>query len=323
MFVGRHITQAALTAGHEVTLFHRGQTGADLFPQATHVTGDRDADLSALADGGWDATIDVCAYVPRQVRSLADALDGRGGQHVFISSASVYQIPPAPGFSEDSPLVELDDPDTEIVNDSTYGGLKVACEHAVTGVYGADGATIIRPTYVIGPHDHTYRFTWWVERIARGGTVLAPGGRDAPIQVIDARDMATWIVSLVARSVTGVFHAASPPPPFGFGDLLDAIAARVAPAGTELVWADPRFLIDQGCDAAMLPLWPGADSERDISTADPAAAFASGLSPRPLSQSIDELHRAEQASPTTPREPVGLTLDQENVLLERWSAGRA
>ena len=319
-FVGRHITEAAIADGHDVTLFHRGQTGTRLFESATHLIGDRNEDLSALATGDWDATIDVSAYLARQVRSLAATLGDRGGLHVLISSTSAYRAPVAPGFTEDSALAELDDPDTEVVNDSTYGGLKVACERAVTEIYGAGGRTIIRPTYVIGPHDYTYRFTWWVERIARGGTVLAPGLPTDPIQVIDARDMATWIVSLVAGSVTGVFHAVSPPPPFGFGDLLEVVASEVAPPGTELAWVDPDFLLGEGCDDTSLPLWPAADPERDINTADPAAAFATGLRPRPLRRSVAEIHAAEAASPTTPRGPIGLAPDRESELLARWRA---
>src|SRR5579859_5481997 len=122
-FVGRHITQAALTAGHEVTLFNRGQTGPDLFPQATHLVGNRDTDLSALATGEWDATIDVCAYFPRQVRELAAALGGRGGRggrHIYISSTSAYRTPVAPWFDESAPLADLDDPATEEITEHTY-----------------------------------------------------------------------------------------------------------------------------------------------------------------------------------------------------------
>lgn len=320
-FVGRHITQAALADGHEVTLFHRGRTGSELFPQARHLTGDRNEDLSALAEGSWDATVDACAYVPRQVRSLAQALDGRGGQHVFISSTSAYGPPVTAGFSEDAPLAQLDDPATEEVTERTYGGLKVACERSVAELYGSSGgggATIVRPTYVIGPHDYTYRFTWWVERIARGGIVLAPGEPADPIQVIDARDLASWIVSLITRSVTGTFHAVSPAPPFGFADMLEAIAAEVAPPGTELAWVSREFLLEQGEDDAGLPLWPGPDPDRDINAASPAAAYAAGLAPRPMRRSIAEIHTAELASPTPVPAGIGLAPEREAELLARW-----
>jgi 2'-hydroxyisoflavone reductase len=327
VFVGRHIAEAAIAAGHDVTLFHRGRTGADLFPSATHLTGDRNHDLSALGAGQWDATIDVCAYFPRQVRSLADALGGRGGQYVFISSTSAYRTPVSPGFTEDAPLAELGDPASEEFTDETYGGLKVAGEHAAIEMFGdagdASGVTVVRPTYVIGPHDESYRFTWWVERIARGGTVLAPGGAADPIQVIDARDLGSWVVSLVERSVTGIFHAVSPPPPFGFGDLLEAIAAEVAPWGTRLTWVDADFLVEFGETTETIPLWPGGDSERDINTADPARAYAAGLAPRPIRQSIAEIHAAELAAHGQSRAGVGLTAEREAELLAAWHAIQA
>lgn len=337
VFVGRHITEAAIAAGHEVTVFHRGRSGADLFPGITHLTGDRDADLSVLTEsgltesgltesgltGGWDATIDVCAYFPRQVRTLAEALGGRGGRYLYISSTSAYKSPVSSGFDEYAPLAELADPATEEITDETYGGLKVACERLAAELFGPDRTTVVRPTYVVGPHDYSYRFTWWVERIARGGHVLGPGPQGGPIQVIDARDLGSWIVSLAERAVAGPFHAVSPPPPFGFGDMLETIAAEVAPAGTKLTWVDAEFLIEFGETAETIPLWPGGDSESDINTADPSRAYAAGLAPRPLSQTIAEVHAAELASPTPPRAGVGLTPEREAELLAAWHAIRA
>jgi 2'-hydroxyisoflavone reductase len=321
-FVGRHIAAAALVAGHEVTLFNRGHTNPGLFPHARHLVGDRNSDLSALAGGEWDATIDVSAYLPRQVSDLHAVLDRRGGHYLFISSTSVYRTPVAPGFAEDAPLAELDDPATEEITEQTYGGLKVAGERIATKLFGQAATTIIRPTYVIGPFDRSYRFTWWVERIARGGTVLAPGRPADPIQVIDARDLATWTVRLAEQQRAGTFHAVSPAPPFGFGDMLDAIAAELAPPGTELVWVDSEFLLAQGVPDTGLPLWPGADGESDGNAADPAAAYAAGLAPRPVGQSAADVHAAEQAEPTPIRPGTGITAEREAELLSRWRAAR-
>lgn len=315
-FVGRHIAQAASDAGHDLTLFHRGRSGAGLFPDATHVIGDRNGDLAGLRSGDWDTTVDVSAYRPRQVRNLAEALDGRGGRHQYISTVSVYQPPLPPNFTEDAPVVELADPDVE-VTDETYGGLKVLCERAAMDAYGSE-TTVIRPTYVIGPYDYTGRFTWWVNRLARGGEVLAPGDPADPIQVIDARDMGTWAVDLLERKASGTFHAVSPPPPFGFGDLLEAIAAQVAPAGTTLTWVDNEFLATAGETYDSLPMWPGGDEFTDANAASPAAAYASGLSPRPLRQSIRELYEFEQRSPTRIPDGVGLSADREVALLTEW-----
>jgi 2'-hydroxyisoflavone reductase len=317
-FVGRHIAQAAIDSGHDVTLYHRGRTGADLFPQATHLRGDRNSDLSALRSGQWAATVDVCAYLPRQVRELASALDGRGGHQLFISTCSVYRAPVARGFDEGAPLVELADPAVEEVTAQTYGGLKVLCERAATELYGA-GTTIVRPTYVIGPYDHSYRFTWWVERIARGGTVLAPGNPADPIQLIDARDMGAWAVELLENAVAGTFHAVTPPPPFGFGDMLEAIAARLAPAGTTLRWVGQDYLLGEGVDDASLPIWPAGDPESDISAASPAAALAAGLRPRPLGQSITELHEHELRFPTKVPDGIGMAPEREAALLAGWA----
>jgi 2'-hydroxyisoflavone reductase len=318
-FVGRYIAQAAVDAGHEVTLFHRGKTGGDLFPQATHLTGDRNADLSALATGSWDATVDVSAYFPRQVRSLAAALGARGGRHVFISSVSAYKTPLPSGFDESAPLAECDDPEAEVMTVYNYGGLKAACERAATELHGPQ-TSIIRPTFVIGPHDSSRRFTWWVDRLASGGTVLAPGQPEDPMQVIDARDMGIWTTSMLEQGVTGTFHAVSPAPPFGFGQMLEAIAAEVAPAGTRLSWVDSDFLLAEGVDGEALPLWDEGDAgEASANAADPAAAFAAGLTPRPLRQSIADI-RAEARSPGGTPESAGISAEREAQLLTSWLA---
>jgi 2'-hydroxyisoflavone reductase len=159
-----------------------------------------------------------------------------------------------------------------------------------------------------------------VERIARGGQVLAPGDPADPIQVIDARDLGTWTVSLLERHTAETFHAVSPPPPFGFGRLLETIAAAVAPPGTTLTWVGSDFLKAQGENDESLPLWPAADSESDINAADPARAYAAGLAPRPLADSVTETHAAEQASPTPKPDGIGLTPEREADLLAQWGA---
>jgi 2'-hydroxyisoflavone reductase len=319
-FIGRHLTVAALERGHDVTLFHRGRTGAELFPEASHLLGDRDGDLAPLRSGRWDATVDVCGYLPGQVHRLADALDGRSGQYVFVSSLSVYARPQPPLFGEDAPLIELPDPTVEEVTDATYGGLKVLCERAAAARFGG-GTLVVRPTYVVGPFDYSGRFTWWLRRIARGGEVLAPGPADAPIQLIDVRDLAGWMVDLVEREAGGTFHTVTPPPPFGFANLLGEIAAVVGPARTTLTWVEPAFLHAAGEDDASIPLWPGGDPAGMFEAADPARAYQAGLAPRPLAQTIRETFEHELTRPTPTRPGVGLTAEREADLLARWHAG--
>ncbi|GAA4246362.1 NAD-dependent epimerase/dehydratase family protein [Dactylosporangium darangshiense] len=315
-FVGRHITEAALGRGHDVTLLHRGRTGADLFPQARHVLADRNGDLAQLEGLAFDATIDVSAYVPGQIRRLADALPD-SGQYVLVSSVSVYDQPPA-GYTEDGPLYEAA-PGDEDVTETSYGPLKVACERAAVERFG-DATLIVRPTYVIGPHDHLIRFTWWVERIARGGEVLAPGERGSSIQYVDARDMAAWIVAMAESGTAGVFHAAAPAyapeRPFSFGDLLEAMVAEAGPPGTTLTWVDPGFLLERGIGGDELPLWPAPDRDAAVNRADPSAAFAAGLSPRPLRESIRDCLADARTNPRTA--PQRLTPEREAELLREW-----
>jgi 2'-hydroxyisoflavone reductase len=253
-FVGRAIAEAALDRNHKITLLHRTPTTDPAFGDVEHVLLDRNGDLSSLSGRSFDATIDVCAYVPSQVNRLAAVLGAIGGQHVLVSTMSVFAEADRPGIDEQSSLVTLDDPTTEEVTGETYGGLKVLCEQAAAAAYG-DALTVVRPTYVIGPHDHTGRFTWWVRRIARGGgEVLAPGPRDAPIQVVDARDQGEWTIRLVEEGTVGTFNSVTPTPPFGFGDLLEATVSAVGPQGTTLSWVDPGWLRDRGETSQSLPL---------------------------------------------------------------------
>src|SRR5947209_14402365 len=187
-FVGRAIVQEALDKGHDLTLFNRGKTNPDAFPGAEHLRGDRNTDLSALAGGEWDATVDVAAYVPRQVRTLLEALGGRGGHYTFISTISVYDAEQAkPGFDEDSPLLT---PawDDELAMEK-YGELKVACEQVARELVG-DRLLVIRPGYVLGPHDPTHRFTYWVERVAENRFPMVGPDAEQPLQAVDARDLA-------------------------------------------------------------------------------------------------------------------------------------
>lgn len=322
-FIGRHVVDQALGRGHHVTVFHRGRSGADLFAGDDRVDlriGDRNEDLSTLAEGRWDATVDTCAYVPAQVQALADVLGDRSGRYLLVSSVSAYAPPTQAGFTEVAPLAELDDPTTEEVTGATYGGLKVLCERAADDRFGRS-TVIVRPTYVVGPDDYTWRFPWWVDRLARGGDVLAPGPADAPAQVIDVRDMASWIVGLLEREESGAFHAASPPPPFSWGELLAAVRDAVAPPGTTLSWVDGDFLLGEGLDDGALPLWSAGDPDVLMMTADPARATSAGLTPRSLAETVRDTWAWTQGQEMPPG--TGLDPDRERELLGAWRARQA
>jgi 2'-hydroxyisoflavone reductase len=313
-FVGRHIVQALLDAGHEVTLFHRGAGDEDPFPQAEHRHGDRDGDLAQLAEGEWDATVDLSAFVPRQVRTLGEALGragGRGGRYLYVSSVSAYAEAESPGITESSPLEVLTDPDAEEVTPQTYGGLKALCEYAAVEVFGAQ-TLIVRPTYVIGPYDTTGRFTYWVRRLAEGGEVLAAGPQDQPVQVVDARDLADFCVRLLEDGASGPFHVAGPPPPHTLGDLLEAVREAVAPEGTTIRWIAPETATGQGLDGQALPLWHGGERS-NTAAADPSAALARGLRMRPVAESARDTLKAQDVTPLVPG--VGLDRQREEELL--------
>ncbi|MFD8705411.1 NAD-dependent epimerase/dehydratase family protein [Kitasatospora sp. NPDC059648] len=309
-FVGYHFARAALAAGHDVTVLHRGRSGAHLLPDATHLIADRDADLSVLRGHAWDATVDVSAYFPRQIRQLAAALDpGAAGRYLLVSSMAVYDTPAAPGFTEHSPLLPADGPEAEAITAASYGVLKAQCEREARESFGPD-VLLVRPTYVIGPEDYTHRFDHWVQRLARGGEVLAPGRPDTPIQVVDARDLADWMLGLLTQGASGAFHAATPPP-FVMGDLLGAVAAAVAPPGTTLTWVDDDFLREAGVQDQALPLWSTDPRIRATGTADPSAALATGLKLRPVADS------ARDILPFDPL-PQALTPEREAELLTAW-----
>ena len=237
-FVGRAIVEDALGRGDELTLFSRGQTGRDLFPGVERRVGDRSTgDYAALAEGSWDAVVDVSAYVPRQVAQASDALGDRIGRYLFISTGSVYdrhRLPDSAG--EDAPRLPPER-DTEEITGETYGPLKVACEDDVLARYGRR-ATVVRPGVVAGPQDPTDRFTWWVRRAARGGRVALPGRPDQPVQVVDSRDLARLVTTLLAEDQPGIYNAVGPADPTTLAGLIQT-AAAAAGSSVEVIPVRP------------------------------------------------------------------------------------
>ncbi len=310
-FVGHAMADAALAAGHDVTLLHRNAT--DELPGATHLLADRNGDLSVLADGEWDATIDVCAYVPHQVEALHDALGDRGGHHVFVSTVSVYADPGRPGADEDAALLPEPPQGTTDVTAETYGPLKVACERVARERWGDSGLAVIRPTYVVGPRDLTARYPWWVLRAARGGRMILPGPADAPMQCVDARDMGAWAISLAQGRTSGVFTAARPTTTFG-----EFLTATVAAVGqpVELVGVDGALLVEHGVDGGQLPLWSEGEPDNVLALSTQRAE-AAGLTHRPFEDVVRDTLAWAQANPDQASRPgLGLTPELEQELID-------
>jgi len=263
VFVGRHLLQDALARGDQVTVFNRGKS-ATVWPAGVEVRhGDRKADLSALADGRWDAVIDCCGYLPRDVARLAEFLHGRVGRYVFISSISVYADFKQPN-DESGALGRIEDSDTDTVDGRTYGPLKALCEAAVTARFGAADSLLIRPGLIVGPHDPTQRFTYWPARVARaadGEAVLVPGTPDTPLQCIDVRDLAAFVLHAVDSACSGPMNATSPPRALSMGRLLDACAAA---AGTRPRWHWTSAEEVEACGLkpwSDLPVWVPPDGD--------------------------------------------------------------
>jgi 2'-hydroxyisoflavone reductase len=305
-FLGRHVVEQALDGGHAVTLLNRGQSGPGLFPAAEHRVADRNGDLAALDHGTWDAVIDCCAYVPRQVRTLAAKLSGRVGRVLLVSTISVYPDVAAAGLDETAPVATLADPTTETVTGDTYGGLKALCEAALREAL-PQRALVARPGLIVGPHDPTGRFTWWVKRFADGG------------DVIDVRDLAAWLLRQAAAGTTGTFNVTGPTAPLTLGDWL-ATARRVLNPAAHLTWMDEAFLLAQGVAPwADLPVWlPKADA--GLHAVDIGRALATGLATRPLEQTLADTLAWARAANDPDRPGTGLTREREAALFAAWQA---
>jgi 2'-hydroxyisoflavone reductase len=279
-FLGRAAVESALARGHEVTLFNRGETNAELFPEVEKLRGDRDGGLTVLEGREWDAVIDPSGFVPRLVRDSAELLRDSVGHYVFVSSISVYREPYVTDFGEDAPVFE-DEPKTEEVLEE-YAQLKAACERVLEEVL-PDAHASVRAGLIVGPHDPSGRFTYWPLRVAAGGDVLAPGPPERKVQFVDVRDLGEWMVHVAEERILGTFNAVRQAEPFG--ELLE-ICRDVSGSDARFVWMDESFLLDREVGQWMeLPLWL-AGEEAPFLQADVSRAVAAGLRFRPVDETV-------------------------------------
>ncbi|MEQ1502443.1 MAG: NAD-dependent epimerase/dehydratase family protein [Myxococcota bacterium] len=312
-FAGGFFTEAALDAGHRVTVVHRGLTGRHRAPQAEHVFVDRVADpgLTPLAGRRFDAAVDFCGFFPRVVAGSADRL-ADASQYVFVSSISAHRDPIPVGATEDAPVYEPPFPEREAITETTYGPLKVACERVVTDRFGVR-ASIVRPGFIVGPTDPSDRFTSLVRRAAAGGTMVAPGPSDAPLQFVDARDLAAFLLRIVERGPVGIVDAVHPAGTATIGQVLEAARAAVG-ADTRIAWADPlRLSLALGpARESAFPLWDPDDRIGAFHRLAGSRAAAAGLRSRPIADTIADLVAWDAASG---RPVYGLAPDREAALL--------
>lgn len=313
-FLGRALVLAALGRGHDVTLLNRGVTAPGLFPGVPRLVVDRTGDLAVLAGGRWDAVIDVAGYDPDVVRRSAQALAGAVGTYVFVSTVSVY-ADHSGVHGEDEPVLELpEDLDcTDLEPGTAYGARKAAAETVVARLHPAH--LIVRPGMIVGPDDATDRFAYWPRRIARGGRVLAPGEPADPVQVIDVRDLATFVVDAVESGRVGVFNATGET--LSMGTFLEACVQAVPAAQASLAWVSTARLLAAGVDMWMgVPMWIAAPGWEGANRVDTTRARSAGLVTRPLVDTLRDTLAWDRArgGPEAGRE--GLTPERERELLD-------
>ena len=282
-FLGPHFVRAATARGHMVTLFNRGKTNPHLFPELEKLRGDRRGDLSALHGRSFDGVIDTSGYMPAHVAASAKLLKD-SKQYLFVSSVSAYADQSRP-MDEQADLAELEDPDTEEVM-KYYGPLKAACERAAQAEMPA-ATTVIRPGLIVGPGDPTDRFTYWPVRVARGGEVLAPGRPGDPVQYVDGRDLADFMLRCMEQRLTKTYNAAGPLEATTIGSLLGS-CKTVSGSDATFTWADTEFLAEQQIAPWMgMPVWVPPGSEvAGLVRVDASRAAADGFATRPTEETV-------------------------------------
>jgi 2'-hydroxyisoflavone reductase len=309
-FVGRHLLDTLVRGGHRVVTFHRGRTPCALPAEVEERFGDRNEDLSAVDTEHWDAIVDVMALEPEQV---ARSLLLRADRYALVSTVSVYADFSVAGISEDAATIDEFDPADAA---AAYGGKKAACERLVRDRY-PDGAVVLRPGLIVGRWDYTGRFTYWCERLFRGGSVLVPAPAERSVQFVDARDLARFAETLLRRGKNGTFNVVGPAEPMSMERLLHegAMTARERGAPpSRFCWIDGAFLTERGVEPwTEVPLWTPDEGFRGLLQVSNAAAVSSGLELRPVAETIRDVLEWTQAE--HPLNPAGLDPEREAELL--------
>jgi 2'-hydroxyisoflavone reductase len=309
-FLGRHIVEAALERGHELTLFNRGQSNPHLFPHVEQLHGDRDGDLAVLQNRHWDVAIDTSGYFPRVVRVSAEALAHSVERYIFISTISVYADFSKEGIDENSTVATLQDESVETITYETYGALKALCEQAAEQAMPGR-VLVIRPGLIVGPHDATDRFTYWPHRVAKGGEMLAPGEPEQQTQFIDVRDLATWIVHMAEQRKSGIYNATGPNYSLSFGKFLEECKIATA-SNAHFIWVSNAFLVDRDVD---LPLWV-PDAYAGMRSVNCSKAISDGLTFRPVAETVRDTLAWRRKDAEL---KVGLKPEEEKLLLNEIS----
>jgi 2'-hydroxyisoflavone reductase len=320
-FAGRAVVEAALAEGIDVTTLNRGQSpvpGVDVRTLIADRT-DKAALREALGDQEWDAVVDTWSWAPTVVAAACELLKGRIGHFGYVSTVSVYADPVPHDATEDSPTVEADPDDNQDWTDGPgYQRAKRGSELAVLRAFG-DEALLARPGLILGPYENVGRLPWWLRRIERGGQVLAPGGPDSPVQYVDVRDMARWMLDMARRRAGGTFNVVNKAGASTLGEFLGT-AIEVTGSDAELVWVPQELILEAGIAPwTELPLWVPREWEEPV---DVSAAFSAGFTARTPRETVTATWAWLQAEGDPPpgRTRHGVPPEQEQAVLARFLA---
>lgn len=316
VFLGRALVDAARQRGHRVTLFNRGLSNPDAYPDIETIHGDRETDLERLRGGRWDAAIDACGYAPRQLALSTAALRQAVDNYTFISTLSVYPVAGEPHRAESAPVLNWEDGASGEVAAASYGPLKVGCERKVVAAFPRN-SLIIRAGLIVGPFDPTNRFTYWVTRAARGGDAIAPPA-EQPLQFIDARDLGAFILHGIETRLSGIYNVTGPAKRMTFGQLLPSVQDALGSDGRFHHLSDAFLLGRQVEEFAGLPLWLAREAAESFMTFRIDRALAAGLAFRPLAQTVRDTFGWARALPEDRPKAYDLSSELERELLAAW-----
>ncbi len=318
VFLGRHIVEYALSRGHSVTLFNRGQHNPGLFPEIEKIHGDRKNDFDLLKDREWDAVIDTCGYLPDDISKVGSVLKDSVGKYIFISSISVYKNFEVVGIDENYDLLQLptDDSPGEFKMEN-YGALKALCEKEVMKLF-PENYVNVRSGLIVGPNDPTDRFTYWIHRVRSGGKVLAPGDGSSLVQFIDVRDLASWAVRMAENGKSGDYNATGPENPLTIKELL-LECQKLCNPDSELIWVSEKFIQENNVQPWMdLPVWiPDSNPDfKGFSKVNIDKALRQGLTFLKLDETIMSTLQYLNDLPKDYKLKSGLDYIRENELIK-------
>lgn len=319
IFLGRVFVEQALARGHEITLFNRGKSNPDLFPDVEKIVGDRKESLDALKGRTWDAVFDPSGYFPRDVKATAEVLADNVKHYTFISSISVYKDYAQAGIDESYPVGQTDDLEATEINGENYGPLKALCEQTAAAIMPGRVLSV-RAGLIVGRFDRSDRFTYWPHRVSKGGEFVAPMSPDYPVQFIDVRDLAGWCLDMIEKNVTGVFNATGPATPSTLGEIIDT-TKQITGSDAEPVWMTPEFLSENDVQPWVeLPFYlpPEEVNFAHMHDVSVKKALDSGMTFRSLEDTIKDTLAFVDTRPDDYEFKAGLKAEKEAEILNKW-----